>query len=307
MKVLITGASGFLGTALTKFMVGKSVEVTALSSKDADLRDNKSLERFASQKYDKIYHLAAWTQAGDFCLYHPGEQWLINQQINTTVLNWWAQYQRQAKLISIGTSCSYEEGSDLREENYLKGIPIADLYVYAMTKRMLQIGIMSLNRQYGMRYLIVVPSTLYGPGYHVKEKQMHFIFDLAYKILYFKYNGKEVVLWGDGYQKRELVFIDDFIKALANLEKKVDNEIVNIGAGEEHTIRDFAGLICEIVGVDPRSIKYDTSKYVGARSKCLNVEKLNRLLPERKTRPLREGLEIMVRWIEETYFKGKKE
>lgn len=302
MKVLITGASGFLGTALKRVLVDRGMDVTALSSREADLRDGRSLKKFSSVKYNKIFHLASWTQAGDFCLYHPGEQWLINQQINTTVLNWWAASQKHAKLISIGTSCTYEEGSDLREENYLSGTPISDLYVYAMTKRMLQIGLMSLNRQYGMRYLTVVPSTLYGPGYHAGVKQMHFIFDLAFKILRHKYESAEVVLWGDGYQKRELVFVDDFVDALLALDKNVENEVVNIGAGEEHTIREFAGLICEIVGVNQDVIKYDTTKYVGAKSKCLNVEKLNRLLPGRKTVSLRAGLELTLKWMEREHF-----
>src|SRR6185436_2248245 len=151
---------------------------------------------------------------------------------------------------SMGTSCAYQEGGNLREDEYLVGTPIKDLYTYAMTKRMLLVGQQSLQQQFGVKWLTTVPSTLYGPGYHVGEKQMHFIFDLAWKLLALKHHGTRAVLWGDGYQRRELVFIDDFVEMLLRLDRDLENEIVNLGAGEDHTIRDFAGLLCDILGLD---------------------------------------------------------
>jgi GDP-L-fucose synthase len=273
-------------------------QVVGLSSKDADLRDPTSLDRFGSDCFDRIFHLAAWTQAGDFCLHHLGEQWLINQQINTTVLGFWQQHQPQAKLISMGTSCAYEEGSDLAEDKYLVGTPIADLYTYAMTKRMLVVGQQSIQKQFGLTWLTLVPSTVYGPGYHIGTKQMHFIFDLAWKVLAYRYHGDPIVLWGDGYQRRELVFIEDFITIMMRLDQEVSNDIVNIGAGEDHSIREFAGLLCELLNVDPSIIQYDTDRYVGARTKFLSVKHLDRLLPQRPRTPLREGLLQTLRWLE---------
>ena len=301
MKALVTGGSGFLGTTLVRRLREHGWEVVSLGSKDADLRDPASLDRFSSEKYDRIFHLAAWTEAGSFCLFHPGEQWLINQQINTSVLNFWAHRQPQAKLVSMGTSCTYEVGSDLAEDKYLLGTPIADLYTYAMTKRMLLIGQQSLQKQFGLKWLTAVPSTVYGPDYHIGAKQMHFIFDLAWKILSHKYHGDPIVLWGDGYQKRELVYIEDFIAILMQLDEAVENDVVNIGAGEEFTIREFATIICDLVGVDPEVIRYDANGYVGARSKCLSVVKLDRLLPARPKTPLRSGLKDTLRWLEEKF------
>src|SRR6185436_13243299 len=166
---------------------------------------------FNGESYDRIYHLAAWTQAGDFALKHAAEQWVINQKINTNVLYWWHENQPQAKFVSMGTSCSYDPELPLVEENYMKGEPIESLYTYAMTKRMLYQGQRAMNKQYGHTYLTLVPSTLYGPGYHTDGRQMHFIFDLIRKILRGKIYGEKVVLWGDGHQKRELIFIDDFV------------------------------------------------------------------------------------------------
>jgi GDP-L-fucose synthase len=145
---------------------------------------------------------------------------------------------------------------------------------------------------------------LYGPGYQLHRGQLHFIFDLIRKIVNGKNTGEPVVLWGDGHQKRELVHVRDFASATLHLSDAVDNDLVNIGAGEEYSIREFAEMICEIVGYDPAEIQYDTSKYVGAKSKCLSVDKLRGLMPDWQPTPLREGLEETVDYFVKTY--GKK-
>lgn len=300
MKIIVTGSSGFLGTALCHFLEAQCHKVIKLTSRNCDLRLTESLSAFNSEKYDLLFHLAAWTQAGDFCIKHPGEQWIINQQINTNVLSWWAESQPQAKLIFMGTSCVYDPKSELRETDYMLGEPIDSLYTYAMTKRMLYQGARALNKQYGLRYLCAVPSTLYGPGYHTDGRQMHFIFDLIRKIIRGKEYGEKVVLWGDGYQKRELVLVDDFVRMLWQLTQSIDNEIFNIGAGDEFSIRSFAESICNIVGYEVENIQYDTSQYVGAKSKCLNIDKVKEALTDYTLQPLDVGLKQTIDWFYET-------
>ncbi len=299
MRVFVTGGGGFLGRHLCAALRSAGHEVTAPSSRECDLLARGSLAAWNGGAYDRIFHLAAWTQAGDFCLRHPGEQWVRNQLLNTHVLEWWAERQPRAKLVSVGTSCAYAPDRPLREEHYLDGDPIDSLYTYAMTKRMLLVGQRSLARQYGLRHLTVVPSTLYGPGYHADGRQLHFIFDLIRKILAGSRAGAPVVLWGDGHQKRELIHVDDFVRALLFLADHVDDELVNIGAGEEHSIREFAGLICAAAGYDPAKIQYDTGRYVGARSKCLEVGKLRRLMPDFAPVPLAAGLPPVIAWVRE--------
>lgn len=297
MNILITGGTGFLGSALTAKLKAGGHTVTALGSKDADLFDPRSLDRYADRKWDRIYHLAAWTQAGDFCLRHPGEQWVNNQKINTTVLDFWRTHQPQAKLIAMGTSCAYAEDRELVEENYLEGQPIDSLFTYAHTKRMLYVGLLALRKQFGLNSLCLVPSTLYGPGYHTDGRQMHFIFDLIRKILLAKKGGPEPVLWGDGHQKRELVFLADFVDTAVRLSDEVDNDLVNIGSGEEFSIRQFARAICDHVGYDFDLIRFDTTKYVGAKSKVLSIGKLERLMPDRARTGLNTGLAATVDWF----------
>ena len=297
MKILVTGASGFLGTALCSQLDAEGHNVVRLNSKNCDLTKQDSLLGFNHHAYDHIYHLAAWTQAGDFCVYHPGEQWIINQQINTSVLGWWQKYQPQAKIICMGTSCAYAPDMELKEGKYLIGTPIDSLFTYAMTKRMLYVGLLALQRQFQLRYLCLVPSTLYGPGYHTDNRQMHFIFDLIRKILRGKLHGEPVVLWGDGYQSRELVFVDDFVEILLKLARQFDNKLINIGAGEEFTIRRFAEIICEKIGYDHNKIHYDAARYVGAKSKCLNIELVKQLVPEYKRTPLETGIGKTIEWF----------
>jgi len=210
MNILVTGATGFLGTALCRALENRGHFVVRLGSKDCDLTKQGSLDRFNDRAYDQIFHLAAWTQAGDFCLAHPGEQWVINQQINTNVLAWWHKSQRQAKLIAMGTSCAYSPDLPLSEEHYLSGLPIDSLFTYAMSKRMLYVGLLALAKQFDMRYLCLVPSTLYGAGYHLDGRQMHFIFDLIRKILSAKLHGTPVVLWGRRPPKARTCFPQRF-------------------------------------------------------------------------------------------------
>lgn len=297
MKIIVTGSSGFLGTALCEYLESLGHRITKLNSNLADLRNPSSLDQFIDPKLDIIFHLAAWTQAGDFCVRHPGEQWIINQQINTNVLSWWSSSQPQAKLVFMGTSCVYAPSGQLTEDEYMLGEPIDSLYTYAMTKRMLYQGARALAKQYGLKYLCAVPSTLYGSGYHTDGRQMHFIFDLIRKIIRGKEYGEPVVLWGDGYQCRELVLVDDFVRILWQLSEKYDNEIFNIGAGEEFPIRAFAKAICEIVGYPSEKIEYDTTRYVGAKSKCLNVNKIRSYLPNYSMQSLDVGLKKTIDWF----------
>lgn len=300
MNILVTGASGFLGTTLCRHLELAGHQVVRLNSKNCDLCQEDSLYQLPQGSYDQIFHLAAWTQAGDFCLRHPGEQWLINQKINTNVLCWWKERQPQAKLICMGTSCAYDPNLPLTEANYLIGCPIESLFTYAMTKRMLYAGLLSLHKQFGLNYLCAVPSTLYGPGYHTDGRQMHFIFDVIRKILEAKNGGGRVSLWGDGYQKRELVYIDDFVNILLRLNETTSNALVNIGSGEEHTIRTFAEMICKQVHLDFSRVDFDTSKYVGAKSKILAVDYLKTLITDYPLTPLSTGLERTIAWFEAT-------
>ena len=290
-KIIVTGASGFLGRRLVEKLKMLNYDVISLTSKN-DLTEKSSLDKFSSTKIDYFFHLAVYSQAGDFGLYNSGDLWILNQQINTNILDWCLKFQPNIKIISIGSSCSYEDSSLAHKEiNYLKGIPEKGVFSYAMTKRMLHIGQKSIYDQYGIPYITFIPSTLYGPEYNKYESnKVHFIFDLIRKIIDYKINKNEVVLWGNGLQKREIIYIEDFVNAIILLFENINNEIINISPSKDYSIRKIAGLICEIAGVDKKIIRYDESKYVGVKRKILDNKKMLDILPNFKFTSIKDGL-----------------
>ena len=98
--------------------------------------------------------------------------------------------------------------------------------------------------------------------------------------------------------KTRINFIDDFLSDLLELEAVVENDIVNIGAGTDHSIREFAGLICEIVDFDPEKIKYDETRYVGAKSKVLDCAKVRSVVQNFHRTELKEGLRQTIKWMQ---------
>jgi GDP-L-fucose synthase len=300
MNILVTGSTGFLGKCLCRALQAQGHQVIPSSSKTCNLQNADSLNQFNKERFDQIYHLAVWTQAGDFCMHHPGEQWVINQKINTNMLDWWQRKQPQAKMISIGTSCAFDPIYPLDEEHYLAGTPIESLVGYGMTKRMLLCGLQALQKQYGLDYLFLIPSTLYGiDGYHNDGKQLHFIFDVVKKILRGKFYGEPVVLWGDGEQKREIIHVDDFVSTMIELVEKTKNEVINIGAGKEHSIKEFALMACQAGNFPFTKIEFDTRRYVGAKSKVLLIEKLLKMNSSFNSRDPTIGIKELVDWLSE--------
>lgn len=275
MKILVTGGTGFLGRHLVPDLERRGAHVTVINSKNCDLTRQANLLAFAETKFDRIYHLAAWTKAGDFCLYHKGEQWIINQQINTNVLWFWHRHQPQATMITMGTGCGYPPELELREENYMVGEPDLDLYTYAMTKRMLYTGLLALNHQFNLQFRHLIPSTLFGPRFD--RTDTHFIFDLIKKIVVGKRHGLPVALWGTGAQIRELIYVEDALRLIHLATDHCPNESLNLGSGVGFSIREYAEMICDIVGYDPRKIIYDTSKWSGVSKKVFDAGKARRL------------------------------
>lgn len=297
-KILITGSSGFLGRKLKQELVEHGHEVVAPSSMELNLIDSNSLLHM-EHDYNVIFHLATWTRAGAFCREKSGEQWLVNEKINLNILDFWSRCNDECHLISFGTSVAYSDGLDMKgERSYLMGDPISDYYGYSTTKRSLLYGQICINKQYNKPFSHFIPSTIYGPEYHVDGRDLHFIYDIARKIIKYKYFSDDIVLWGDGYQSRELVFIDDVISVLIAAIENPMNSFVNIGSGNSITIRDAARTICKILDVDYSMIEYNKNAFVGVKAKVLETNKLDRLFPNRHKTNFHDGIEATISWLE---------
>ena len=294
-KVLILGATGFLGRHFVQAAeANKKLELFKLNSKKYNLLTNQIFE-LNKVKFDYIFHFAVHTKAAGYSQRHPGQQFLINQKINSTVLNYWKDVQPQAKLIAFGTGYSYSSDISKVEENYLHGQCESGFETYGMTKRMLFVGVNAIAKEYDMKYIFYVPSCFYGEGYDKDDR--HFICDLVRKICDAKYkSGSPVVLWGDGHQRRDLIYVKDAVDVLLkNLHK--ENEVYNLSTGVDCSIREYAKMICDIVEYDFKLIKFDTTKFVGARERKLNVDKLN----YSNFTDLRTGLKKVVDFYTQNY------
>jgi GDP-L-fucose synthase len=300
MKVFVTGATGFLGRHLIKKLKGLGYSIYESNSKHCNLHDYDNLcTELHNVKFDYIFHLAAMTKAGDYCLYHKGEQWIDNQLLNTNALKFWANKQPQAKLIAMGTSCMYEPSENqLKEKSCMLGTPEEGLITYAHTKRMLLVGLQSLAHQYNLNYLYFIPSTLYGDNFDLNDN--HFIFDLVKKIYNGKYNNSKVTLWGNGLQKRELIYVEDAIDIILKLKDK-NNKIINLGTGQDNTIQDFARCISNNLNFDPEEIFYDITKYTGAKRKILCIDNLLSLIGKNyKFTSIEEGISNIIEYYKKS-------
>ena len=298
MKCLVTGATGFLGGHLVPRLKDLGYEVVICNTSVANLNNIENLYQFNDSKFDYIFHLAAVTKAGDYCMTHQGEQWINNQRINTNILDYWHKHQSQAKMVCMGTSCSYSPGIQMSEENYLLGEPEPSLYTYAMTKRMLLVGLQSLQQQHDLKWLYFIPSTLYGPNFELDDN--HFIFDFIRNAYNAKHHGEKFVVWGDGNQRRELIYVGDAVDAMLNLLEE-ENQVFNLGSGVDYSINEFAEAVCSIYDYDFALVEHDLSKYVGVKEKRIDTKKVVKHLGEKgytKT-SLERGIKDAIKYFKE--------
>lgn len=304
-KIFIAGHKGMVGSALISQLKDKEIEIITRDREELNLLNQQDvLNFFKNVKIDQVYLAAAKVGGIHANNSYPADFIYENLMIQSNVINS-AFLSGVKKLLFLGSSCIYPKNANqpMKEEELLNGKLEPTNEPYAIAKIAGLKMCESYNRQYGeshnIDYRSIMPTNLYGPGDNYHQDNSHVIPGLIYRFHEAKIkNLKRVNIWGTGSPKREFLYVEDMARAsihLMNIDKKIyDKQTtlmcnhINVGSGEELTIKKLAEAIKEIVGFKGE-IKFDPNKPDGVPRKLLNSERINNLGFKVKIK-LKEGL-----------------
>lgn len=299
-KIYVAGHRGLVGSAIIRNLQKKGFDNLVFRTfSELDLTDQKSTAEFFAKEKPEYVFLAAAKVGGikannDF----PAEFIYQNLQIQNNIIHN-AYLNKAKKLLFLGSSCIYPRDcpQPIKEEYLMTGPLEKTNDAYAIAKiagiKMCQ----SYDKQYGTKFISVMPTNLYGPNDNFDLESSHVLPALLRKFHDAKLsNAQEVIMWGTGKPKREFLHVDDLADACVYLMNNYDDpDIVNIGTGEDVEIIELARMIKDIVGF-VGEIKNDLEKPDGTMRKQLDVSKLHNLGWKHKI-PLKEGIEKTYQWF----------
>ncbi len=306
-KIYIAGHRGLVGSALIRNLRVKGFEnFLTRSHAELDLTNQAAVEAFfAAEKPDYVFLAAAKVGGIHANNTYPAEFIRDNLAIQTNIIH--AAYKNNVKrLMFLGSSCIYPKlaPQPMKEEYLLTGVLESTNRPYALAKIAGIEQCWSYNRQYGTQYLAVMPTNLYGPGDNYHPENSHVIPALIRKFHEAKVNNASTVtVWGTGTPRREFLYSEDMADACVYLMNLPDDQfkpllaadrndglppLVNIGVGEDLTIRELAEAVKDVVGFQG-GIEFDASKPDGTPRKLMDVGRLNAMGWKAHT-ALRDGL-----------------
>jgi GDP-L-fucose synthase len=299
-KIYVAGHRGLVGSAiLRKLQADGYTNLVYKTSQELDLRDRNQVDRFFEEERPAYVFLAAAKVGGIVANNeYPADFIRDNLMIQTNVID--AAYRNGVKkLLFLGSTCIYPKFAPqpLKEEYLLTGELEPTNEPYAIAKiagiKMCQ----SYNRQYGTKYISVMPTNLYGPNDNFDLHTSHVLPALIRKFHEAKENNAPYVeVWGTGTPRREFLYSDDLADACVFLMNNYEgNEIVNVGVGEDISIKELAEKIKSIVGYEGEII-FDTTKPDGTPRKLVDVSKIN-ALGWKASISLDEGLQKAYQWF----------
>lgn len=310
-KIYVAGHQGLVGSALVRgLLAGGHTNILSRHYEELDLRDQPAVATFFEQERPEYVFLAAARVGGIWANQtYPAEFIYDNLMIQANIIHQ-AHRCGVKKLLFLGSSCIYPKfcPQPMTEEYLLDGKLEPTNEPYAVAKIAGIKLCQAYNRQYGARFISVMPTNLYGPGDNFDPLQSHVIPALIRRYHEAKMSGApEVVNWGTGSPRREFLFVDDLADACIFLMQNYDSaEIINIGVGEDLSIRELANLVAEVVGFKGQQ-SFDPAYPDGTPKKLLDVSRLTRLgwLPRT---PLREGLVHTYDWFCQSHWvQGRKD
>lgn len=305
-KIYIAGHTGLVGSAIVRKLKKLGYNNLCLKTrKELDLLDPKRVKVFFNKEKPEYVFLAAAKVGGIMAnKNYPADFIYQNLQIQNNIIN--SSYTTNVKkLLFLGSSCIYPKlaKQPIKEEYLLTGPLEQTNNAYAIAKIAGIIECQSYNKQHGTNFISIMPTNLYGPNDNFDLENSHVLPALIRKFHEAKINNKpEVTIWGSGKAKREFLHVDDLASASIFLMKKYDdNEIINVGTGEDISIKELVKTIKEIVDFKGK-ILWDKSKPDGTPRKLLDVKKLSSLGWSYKI-SLRDGIKSTYNWYKENEWK----
>ena len=301
-RVVVTGGAGFLGSYVVEKLHERGCQkVVVPRSKEYDLRERDAILRlYAEAQPTIVLNLAAIVGGIGANLANPGRFFYDNAIMGIQLM----EYARQCgveKFVQVGTICAYPKFTPVpfKEEDLWEGYPEETNAPYGLAKKMLLVQAQAYRTQYGFNAIYLLPVNLYGPRDNFDLERSHVIPALIRKCIEAKDRGRsEIVLWGDGSPTREFLYVVDAAEGiLLATERYSGTEPVNLGTGEEITIRQLAEMIASEVGFTGNII-WDTTKPNGQPRRCLNVSRARSLFGFQAAHSLREGIPKTVAWFQ---------
>jgi GDP-L-fucose synthase len=298
MRILVTGGGGFLGSHLVERLDADGHELFVPRKVDYDLTSRDDAERlFRDARPERVFHVAGEVGGIGANRVSPGRFWYANLMMGAHMLEL-SREQGVEKLVIVGTVCAYPKFASVpfREDELWDGYPEETNAPYGVAKKSILVGAQAYREQYGLNSIFLLPANLYGPRDNFDLETSHVIPDLIRKMLE---NRQRVVLWGDGTPTREFLYVDDCVDGLVLAAERYDGpEPVNLGTGEEISIRRLAELIAELTAFDGE-IQWDTSMPNGQPRRSLDASRARELFGFEARTPLRAGLERTIAWYRE--------
>lgn len=277
----IAGANGMVGSAVKRVLVKRGhTKILSPNSKMLDLADRKAVFEFFRREKPTYVVLAAAKVGGILANNSfPYEFISENLQIQTNVMDA-ALAENVSRLLFMGSSCIYPKFAQqpINEEQLLTGALEPTNSAYAVAKIAGLEQVRSARRQYGMNWISIMPTNLYGRGDSYTESNSHVIPSLIRRYSHAVKNGhSEIINWGTGSPKREFLNVDDLADATLFLLGNYNGDLhINVGSGEEHSIKETAQIIADNVGFQGETL-WDVSKPDGTPRKLLDSAKLESL------------------------------
>lgn len=278
-KIYIAGHNGLVGSAIVRKLKAEGYQNLILRSRaELDLSDEVSVRDFFDTELPEYIFLAAAKVGGILANSTlPAEFIHENITIQNNIIHQ-AYLHQVKKLLFLGSSCIYPKlcPQPITEEYLLSGYLEPTNQAYAIAKISGIVQCQSYNKQYGTNYISLMPTNLYGENDNFDDTSSHVIPAMIGKFHKAKVEGKDTVtLWGTGIAKREFLHVDDLAQAAVHLMNTYnDPAIINVGTGEDVTIKELAEKIKEVVGFKGE-IVWDSSKPDGTPRKLLDVTKLH--------------------------------